>query len=69
MTEGQPKYIYGTAGSLVMICHKCDKDHFRDAFAVLVLGHKEYCVWCGRELVPAQESDYDAAPSEEEVKL
>lgn len=67
--KGGLNYIYGTAGSLVMICRKCDKDHFRDAHAVLVLGHKEYCVWCGQELVPAQERDYDAAPFKEEVKL
>lgn len=53
-------YIYGTAGSLVMICPKCGRDHFRDAHRVLVLGHKEYCVWCGDvELAPAREEDYE----------
>lgn len=45
-----------------MVCPRCDRDHFRDAFRVLVLKHKEYCVWCGDvELMPVPRADEQGA--------
>ena len=46
--------VFGSGGGgLVMICRECGRQHMRGAYQVLEMGHKEYCVWCGKvELKP-----------------
>lgn len=51
--EKNDKYVYGSAGSLLMECPICKKCHYRESINVLHFQHKEYCVWCSDiELVP-----------------
>ncbi len=51
------KYVYGTEGSLMMICPRCHREHFRSS-SILESGHKEYCVYCGDvELEPMVENE------------
>jgi hypothetical protein len=53
------QHQYGTAGSLIMTCRACGREHFRDAHKVLVLKHQEYCVWCSGELTPTRKDEGD----------
>ncbi len=38
------EYVYGTAGSLVMVCPKCKREHFRQFYSP---HEPQYCIWCG----------------------
>jgi len=44
------RYVYGSAGSISLICVKCGTQHFRNPVVALREGYKEQCVACEGDL-------------------
>lgn len=53
--DEQRKIMRGTAGSYILRCPECDREHFRQDFRNLP---NEFCVWCGTvKLEPVYEME------------